>query len=78
MINKVNSKISDIKVFDPNYFLKEYEEEVLLIDGSMDGKSEALKIICDFLYKHLKELFKNLSYIKITILVPQRISLINK
>ena len=68
----MNSRIYDLKTFNPNYFLKDYNEEVLLIDGTIDAKSEALKIVCDYLYKHLKELYKNLSYIKITILVPQR------
>lgn len=68
----MNSKIYDLKTLDPNHFLKEFNEEVLLIDGSIDANSETLKIVCDFLYKHLKEHYKNLSYIKITILVPQR------
>jgi hypothetical protein len=69
----VSNKVSGLIGFNPNYSLKEYNEEVLMIDGDFTAKSEAFYIICDFLYQHLKESYKNISYVKVPILVPQRI-----
>jgi len=39
---------------------------------SSDGKTKVFKIVCDFLFKSMKDVYKDMSYLKISVLVPKR------
>ena len=46
---------------------------LLRIDApKVSEKATALKIVCDFLFDNMKQTYQNMSYLKVTILVPSR------
>lgn len=63
----------EIKNFQHNYSVKGFADNVLKIDAQkVNCNTEVLRIVCDLIFKEMKILYPNMSYLKISVLVPSR------
>ena len=60
-------------MFNQNYILGSFHDNILKIDTpSTEGKSQTFKIVLEFLFECMKDVYRDMSYLKMTILVPTR------
>ncbi len=63
----------DLKVFNHNFQLKNFKDALLKIDGpTVSCKAYALEIFVEYIFNFQKSIYKTLSYVKVSILVPNR------
>jgi hypothetical protein len=71
---KIKSKVKDLTGFKYDYSISGIQDYILKIDAPrVSSKAFALKLVCNFLFRKMKQTYRNMSYIKVTLLVPSRI-----
>jgi len=70
---KVKKRVKDIKYLQYTYFVKGFPDNVLRIDANkVSNNAEVLRIVCDFIFKEMRQTYHNMTYLKISVLVPSR------
>lgn len=55
------------------YVVKGFHDNVLRIDANrVSSNAEVLKMVCEHVFKEMKITYPNMTYLKISILVPSR------
>ena len=63
----------EIKFFQHEYVVKGFPDNVLRIDAEkVSCNTEVLRMVCEFIYKEMKQTYQNMTYLKISVLVPSR------
>jgi uncharacterized protein YacL (UPF0231 family) len=65
--------VKGISVFQHDYTVTGCHDYVLRIDApNVVLKAYTMKIACDFIFEEMKHQYDNMSYLKVSVLVPSR------
>ena len=74
LCSDLRKEIKDISDIQYDYTLPHFQEYILkLVTYKIESNALAIKIICDYLFKEMKNTFKTMTYLKVSILVPDNV-----
>lgn len=72
-IFQIKKKVREMRYLQFTYLVKGFADNVLRIDANkVSSNAEVLRMVCDFIFKEMKQTYQNMTYLKISILVPSR------
>ena len=74
LTNDLRSEIKDISNIQYDYTLPHFQEYIFkLATYRISSKANAIKIISDYLFKEMKSTYKTMTYLKVSILIPDNV-----
>ena len=70
---QIKKRVRELKYLQYTYIVNGFPDNVLRIDAhKVSNNAEVLKMVCEFIFKEMKQTYHNMTYLKISILVPSR------
>lgn len=72
--NELRNEIKDISDIQYDYTLPHFQDYIFkLATYKISSKANAIRIISDYLFKEMKNTFKTMTYLKVSILIPDNV-----